>query len=71
MLNYLEFSYLQRNHWILLQVSISLMDIALECLSTMSGETQQTYQLTPSEIKATARYLHLFINVVLVLSSVQ
>ena len=38
-----------------LQVSVSLMDIALECLATLQGETQQTYQLTPSEIKATAR----------------
>ncbi len=37
------------------QVSISLMDIALECMTTLQGDTQHTYKLTPAEMKAGAR----------------
>ena len=43
------------NNFYTFQMSIPLMDIALECLSTVQGDMQQSYQLIPPEIKANAR----------------
>ena len=31
------------------------MDVALDCVSTIQGDTKHSYKLTPAEVKATAR----------------
>lgn len=33
------------------QISIPLMDIALECLTTLQGDVTNIYNITPSESK--------------------
>ena len=49
-------------NYMILQSSISLMDLSLECLSTTSGKHTQEYLLTPPYIRAGVRYavVHIF-----------
>ena len=49
---------IQRLTVFVLQVTLSLSDVALQCLLTRQGESQQTVPLQPGEMKTSARQVH-------------